>query len=265
MNKEPKIPESSLIFKIENKRPIELIDLTKSLISLSNQFSNYVFREGNSKEEREAKLYIKEIKSGSVIIELIEYATVGMIPFIENINTIVGFADNLKRAIKYYLTNEGEKPETNINDLKEFYTILNPVAKDNGSQMFFQTTINGNVIQTINLNFNDTNTVQNRIKQDILELRTEEILNDTYERVALKLYQARSDLKSKTGNKGIIEEISEKPLNIYFNNDEIKEQILQAEINPLKSIFIVDVKIINVDKKPAIYKILKLHESFEIE
>lgn len=93
------IPETSLIFKIENKRPIELIDLTKSLISVSNQFSDYVTREGNSKEEREAKLYIKEIKSGSVIIELIEYATIGMIPFIENVNAIVGFADNLKRAI----------------------------------------------------------------------------------------------------------------------------------------------------------------------
>jgi hypothetical protein len=265
MEKESKIPEKSLIFKIENKRPIELIDLTKSLFSVSNQFSDYVSRVGNSKEEREAKLYIKEIKSGSVIIELIEYASVGMIPFIENVNTIVGFADNLKRAIKYYLTDEGEKPETTINDLKDIATILNPVAKDKGSQMFVHTTINGNVELTINLNSNDANTVQNRIKQEILGLKIEEILNDTYERVALKLYQARSDIRSKTGNKGIIEEIDEKPLNIVFHNDKTKEQILQAEINPLKSIFIVDVKIINVDKKPTIYKILKLHESFEIE
>jgi hypothetical protein len=72
MDKESITPETSLIFKIENKRPIELLDLTKSLISVSNQFSDYVTREANSKEEREAKLYIKEIKSGSVIIELIE-------------------------------------------------------------------------------------------------------------------------------------------------------------------------------------------------
>ena len=55
-------PDTSLIFKIENKKPLELIDLTKSLISVSNQFADYVSREGNSKEEREAKLYIKEIK-----------------------------------------------------------------------------------------------------------------------------------------------------------------------------------------------------------
>ena len=96
-------------------------------------------------------------------------------------------------------------------------------------------------------------------------MKIEEILKETYERVALKLYQARSDIKSKTGNKGIIEEINEKPLNIIFDNDDTKEQILQSEINPLKSIFIVDVKIINVDQKPTIYKILKLHESFEIE
>jgi len=132
-------------------------------------------------------------------------------------------------------------------------------------QMFVQTTINGNVELTINLNSNDANAVQNRIKQEITDLKIEEILKETYERVALKLYQARSDIKSKTGNKGIIEEINEKPLNIIFDNDDTKEQILQSEINPLKSIFIVDVKIINVDQKPTIYKILKLHESFEIE
>lgn len=265
MDKEPLIPDTSLIFKIVNNRPIELIDLTKSLISVSNQFSDYVTREGKSKEEREAKLFIKEIKSGSVIIELIEYATIGIIPFIENVNTIVGFADNLKRAIKYYLTEEGEKPKTTINDLQDISTILNPVAKDKGSQMIVQTTINGNVELTINLNSNDADAVQNRIKQEITDLKIEEILKDTYDRVALKLYQARSDIKCKTGNKGIIEGINEKPLNIIFDNDEIKEQILQAEINPLKSIFIVDTKIINVDKKPTIYKILKLHESFEIE
>ena len=265
MTKEPTITETSLILKIENKRPIELITLTKSLISVSNQFSDFVTREGNSKEEREAKLFIKEIKSGSVIIELIEYATACTIPFIENINTIIGFAENLKRAINYYATDTGEKPDTTINNLKDISTIINPIAKDKGSQMFIQTTVNGNVSLTININSNEANAAQNKIKQEIIDLKFEEPQNDTIERVALKLYQARSDIKTNTGNKGIIEELNEKPLNLIFENDETKEQILQAEINPLKSIFVVDAKIINVDKKPTIYKILKLHECFEID
>jgi len=258
-------PETSLIFKIENKKPIELIDLTKSLISDSNQFADYVSREGNSKEERKAKLYIKEIKSGSGIVELFEYATIGMLPFIENINTITGFAYNLKKVIRYYLNNEGEKPINTINDLKDISTIINPVAKDNGSQLIIQTVINGNVEFTINLNSNEANALQNKIKQEITDLKIEEVLKVPHERVALRLFQARSNIKSNTGNKGIIEELDGKPLNIIFDNDETKELILQADINPLKSIFIVDAMIINVDKKPTIYKILKLHESFEIE
>ncbi len=131
--------------------------------------------------------------------------------------------------------------------------------------MIIQTVINGNVEYIINLNSNDANAVQNKIKQEITDLKIEEVLKDTYERVALRLFQARSNIKSNTGNKGIIEELDGKPLNIIFDNDETKELILQAEINPLKSIFIVDAMIINVDKKPTIYKILKLHESFEIE
>ncbi len=263
--KTQEIKDVRLVIKIDNKKPVELIDLTKSLVSIANQFSQYVTKEGVSKEEREAKLYLKEIKTGSIIVELIEYATIGMLPFVENVNTIVGFAENLKKAIKYYLNNEGENPQFSINDLRDISSIVNPIAKDNASQLFINTTINGNVELTINLNSTEANAIQNKIKQEVLDLRLEEVLKDNYDKVAMKLFQARSDIKSKLGNKGTIEELNEKPLNIIFENEELKEQILQSETNPLKSIFIVDVKIITIDNKPAIFKILKLHEKFEID
>jgi hypothetical protein len=83
--------DTKLIIKISNRDPIELVDLTKSLFSLASQFSSYVEKNGTSKEECEARLFVKEIKSGSVIIELIELATAGLIPFAENMNTIYEF------------------------------------------------------------------------------------------------------------------------------------------------------------------------------
>jgi hypothetical protein len=253
-----------LIIKIENKKPIELFDLTKSLVSLANQFDSYTSKNGDCKENREAKLYVKEIKSGSVILELIELATAGMIPFVENANTIIGFAQFCKKTLNYFLKNEGDKPELSPTDFKEFSTILTPVAKDNGSQFNLSTTINGNLELHLNLNSTETNALQNIFKKEIEQLKIPEQINELQQSVLLTWYQARNDIKSKIGNKGVIEELSKKPLNITFENEEIKAEMLHSDINPFNTAYVVDVKIQTIQEKPAAYKVIKMHEYFDI-
>lgn len=254
-----------LVIKIENKRPIELFDLTKSLVSLATQFNSYVDRNADCKENREAKLYVKEIKSGSVILELVELATVGMIPFIENSNTIIQFVQHCKRIINYFLKNEGNKPELTSNDLKEFSTILNPVAKDNGSQFNMSTTINGNVELHININSTETNALQNIFKKELDQLKLPEQIDEVKSSVLMTWFQARNDTKSVIGNKGVVEEISNKPLNITFENDEIRQKMLHSDINPFNTAYVVDVKIQTVQDKPIAYKVVKLQDYFDIQ
>lgn len=258
------IQDVRLVIKIENKRPIELLDLTKSLVSIATQFDSYVDKNADSKENREAKLYVKEIKSGSVILELIELATVGMIPFIENTNTILGFVEYCKKAVNFFLKNEGEKPELKPTDYRDFSTILNPISKDNGSQFNLSTTINGNVELHLNLSSTDTNALQNIFKKELEQLKIPEQLDDIKPSVLMIWFQARNDLKSTIGNKGVIEEISKKPLNITFETDEIKEKMLHSDINPFNTVFVVDVKIQTIQDKPIAYKIVKLHAFFDI-
>lgn len=258
------IPDVRLVIKIENSKPIELYDLTKSLVSIATQFETYVEKNADCKENREAKLYVKEIKSGSVILELIELASVGVLPFIENVNTIVGFAEYCKRAINYFLKNEGEKPDLNPTDYRELSTIIGPVAKDNGSQFNLSTTINGNLELHINLNSTESNALQNRFKNEIEKLRLPEQVDEIKSSVLMTWFQARNDLKSKIGNKGVIEELSKKPLNITFDNDDIKEKILHGDINPFNTAYVVDVKIQTIQDKPAAYKVVKLHDYFDI-
>jgi hypothetical protein len=259
------IQDTRLIIKIENKQPIELLDLTKSLVSLAAQFDKFVSKHGDTKENREAKLYVKEIKTGSVIVELIELATVGVIPFAENTNTILDFAVYLKKAITYYLKNEGEKPELSVSDCKDFNAILAPTAKDNGSQLNVSTTINGNVQLHLHLNSLDANSMQELLKKEIEASKTPDTMHDIKEREILIWYQARNDPKSLVGNKAIVENISEKPMNVIFETDEIKNQMLHSDINPFNTAFVVDLKIQNIKGIPRVYRILKLHEYFEID
>ena len=96
------------------------------------------------------------------------------------------------------------------------------------------------------------------------QLKIPEQLDDTITSVLLTWFQARNDNKSNVGNKGIIEDISKKPLNITFESDEIKEKMLHSDINPFNVAYVVDVKIQTIQEKPAAYKIVKLHNHFDL-
>jgi hypothetical protein len=253
-----------LVITIENKKPIELLDLTKALVSLANQFNNYVSKNGDSKEAREAKLYVKEIRSGSVILELMELANIGVLPFVENMNTILDFAGYIRKAYNARLGKADEpSPELTHNDLRDLSQIVNPVANDSGSQINISTTVNGNVELHLHIDSNEANAVQNIFQKELKALRAPEESDDTRSKVLLKWYQARNDMKSDTGNKGIIEDISSKPLNIIFHDDGLKDAMLHRD-NPFTTVFVVDVKLQHVSGKLAAYKITKLHETFYI-
>jgi len=257
--------DARLIVKIDNKEPIELVDLTKSLLSLASQFSTYTEQYGHSKEEKEAKLYVKEIRQGSVIVELFEMATIGILPFMENCNTIVDFAKFFKTTCEYLLTGNGDKPELTQSDYKELSAIVNPIAKDKASQMNVSTTINGNVVFNFNLDSTQSNAIQNIIKEEIEKSKLPSTQDDIITKVVLTWFQARGNIKSKSGNKAVIEEVSKKELNVIFEDETTKEKVLHSDINPFTTAFVVDVKIITVQNKPAIYKILKLPEYFDLE
>ncbi|MFZ1523310.1 MAG: hypothetical protein WAT22_00740, partial [Saprospiraceae bacterium] len=198
------------------------------------------------------------------IVELIELATVGMIPFAENVNTILDFGNYFSKAIKYYLTGDGENPELTTIEFKEISTILNPIAKDKGSQFNISTTVNGNVTLNFNINSNESNAIQNIFDKEIKKLKLPEQKDGIEERVILTFFQARSDLNSKIGNKGLIESLSKKPMNIIFDNEDLKVEILHSDVNPLKTAFLVDIKIEAINEKTIIYRIIKLHEYFDL-
>jgi hypothetical protein len=255
-----------LIIEIKNEHPLELLDLTKSLVSWASQFNTYASKFGDSKENREAKLYVKEIRSGSVILELIEMATIGVLPFLENVNTIVGFADYVKRAYNFFLGTEKETPtDFTTNDYKELSQIVNPIATDNGSQLNVSTTINGNVELHFHINSIEANAAQNKIEKEIKQLKAPETIEDIKTKVLLTWYQARSDVKAKAGNKGLVEDLSAKPMNVTFEDENLKEQMLHGDINPFNTVYVVDIRLQNVRGKLAAYKVIKLHETFEIE
>ena len=113
---------------IEDTQPMELLDLTSSLVALNNQYVAYLKKHPEQNINSDAKLYVKEIRHGSVIVELIDTLAVAVLPFMENANSIIGFVGYCKDAIKYFLGKRADNPGLTISDCRDFGNLVNPIA-----------------------------------------------------------------------------------------------------------------------------------------
>ena len=81
----------------------------------------------------------------------------------------------------------------------------------------------------------------------------------------MKIYQVRGDMTSNTGNKAVIDAISNKKLNVVFETDELKHKILNSEDNPIRKAYLVDVLLMTIEGKPAAYKVIALHDIIPLD
>lgn len=264
-NMSQEIQSVVLNIEIKNNEPLELTELTKSLISLSNQYNRHSESNGYSESERNAKLYVKKIETGSVLLDLIEFGSASVLPFIESTNTIVSFAQFLKDSATYFLQSKGDKPELTIQDCKDLSQIVSPIAKDSSSQLNVNVTVNGDMNNFLSLNSNESNALQNILKQEIKE--KQELQNgDVIENALMVFSQTKNKISGKGGNKVVIDDaLPNKAINLIIPDKKMKRQIIKGSDNPNNFSFQVDVKIKTADGKISAYEILKFHDKFPLD
>lgn len=248
--------------EIKNTQPVELLDLTGSLLSLADEYKRFVAAQPIPSAPEDIKLYIKDIHSGSIVTDLIAMAPAAL-PFVEHAKVIVTFAKYLKTGIEYLLGRDpaAQRPSLTKQNLNNLSTFLEPIAKDGASQMNCHTTINGDVNYIFNVNSVEANAIQNRAKKEMDSLK--EPVVGIKEKVVLYWYQARNDPRSQVGDRAIIESIGPLPVKTIFHTDAIKAEMLYVTENPFRTAYIVDVQVDTINDKPVIYKVLHVHERFE--
>eukprot|EP00873_Tetraselmis_striata_P032485 jgi/Tetstr1/452749/TSEL_039785.t1 len=72
--------------------------------------------------------------------------------------------------------------------------------------------------------------------------------------------------KGRTGDKGIVPDVSDKPLPVYFRKSfqDIKDQMIR-DVNPLTSTFVVDVLVQYVGDEPKGYIVIEVHQAISGE
>ncbi len=204
------------------------------------------------------QLYIRELRSGSVIASLVALTPLAL-PFLENANSIIDFATHLRHGFDFLLGRVRNTPELPQHTYQNLCTIVEPVAKDSASQWNVSTVINGDVHNHYHLNSIEANAAQNTARRRIKEVKTP--VTGHHDRVVMSLHQARNDARSSAGDRAIIESIHSRPVKLIFATEALKGRLLSSSENPFQSAYVVDVQVETVGGRPALYKVLEIHDT----
>jgi hypothetical protein len=90
-------------------------------------------------------------------------------------------------------------------------------------------------------------------------------INGLHENVIMRLYQTRNDSESKSGNKAIIERISDKPVKLVFEESSMKKLVLEDSDNIFSYAYLVDVDVQTVEGVPRLYKVINIHDKLDLD
>lgn len=247
---------------INNTKPVILTDLTMALLGVGQQFERFIENEAPEQHQTSSELFIKEVRSGSIIVELVAQA-IPVIPLLWQGGSIVEWVGYAKSVIEWLNGKQSQPPkDVTKQDLKQWSNILEPVAKDNGSQLNFTVSSGGQVINQFFINSEQANAAQNAIRREIGLLNEPD--DHTQRKRVMTWYQTKFDDASQTGNKAVIESISKSPVKVIFENNAVKKALMAGDTRFSKPwnelAYIVDVKVQTVQGAPKVYTVINYYD-----
>jgi len=157
--------EIFLQFEIKNDKPVDLNVLANSLNALSSQYDIFLKKSKDVCKKHERKLLIKNVRSGSIIIDLFGYAT----PLFDEMNTICEFGSYLKCTFDYFLGKDA-KPTHDYTkkDCQDIRDIVDITARDGNNAVINLNVCGDNNITILNvgsLSHTDANALQTTTKR----------------------------------------------------------------------------------------------------
>lgn len=256
-----------LEIKINNEKPVALKDLSLSLLSFNHQFHKFIEAETDKTTDIGSELLIKEVRKGSIIVELVSQAA-PVVPLLWEGGTLVQWCKVVKDVCDWLL-GKIEKPprEVTKQDLQEWNKFVEPVAKDHGSQMNINVSDGGTVINNFTINSTEANAIQNEITRQIEKFETPE--DHIYKRKVMYWYQTKFDPESDTGNRAIIDDLSKSSLKVIFENNAVKDSMLHPPEKFKKPwhelAYVVDVEVETVRGVPKMYKVLQYYPEYTFD
>lgn len=240
-----------------NSKPIEVVDLADMMTALADEYSSFCGKKGY---ESGSKLFVSEVRKGSVILDLI--ASAGPISMLDNVNTIVEFGTHIKNAYNFLRGNTSEKPESvDVETYKNFKKIVEPSCKDPDSR--FSVSVVNSPNASINVMVDGVSHDAGVVKQRANAKDGMENLPSVVreEKIVVILSQLRNSGDSVV-DRGIIEKFSKTPKKLISVDENFKKDVLDSNENAFRYGYVVDVEVTKIGDRVLAYRILKYHEKF---
>jgi len=274
-----------IVLRLDAGGPIEVGDLTGSFAALARLYERHYRPNG----EPAPKLYITKLETGSIIAEITPLIMLlGMaVMAMDHAMIVTDFTRRLAKGIKAFSNptevTEVPGPPPSKEDAAEIREFVRPLAGKRGASLGIKharfireegqiRTVAEYIFDEAEINRATIN-IEEVLAGPDLSIGVEPApieTGGTVSEVALVFEQAsRSPGKEsgRTGDRGIISEVSAKPLPVYFRKSiqSLKEQMVRSDLNPLtNTAFIIDAHVLRVDGEPKGYVVTALHDTMPL-
>lgn len=267
-----------IILKIRTKNPIELGDFVSEFTSVASQYDKFI-RENHPDLAPDAKIFVKQIKKGSIIAELLPFVPFAIfgaheiVSNLEQINAVNEFVKNYGGKLKTYFRKGGEVEGASRSDLKDFMGSLASIANDPDGSASLEAAVFEDGRKKIRAAVKFTTREAIRGVEHIEDHRKKLERRDSadYQRVLMVFRQANvkdSAVGKRTGEWVLVEDISDRELPLVYASDlaeqRIKHEIREADDNLFKKGFIVDVNVQTRGGRSVAYRVTNLHQVIDL-
>jgi hypothetical protein len=126
--------QTHIIVTLDTKEPIEIGDFVTAFTSVASQYNKFM-TDSHPEIGGDARVYVKEVRSGSIIADLIPVLTAfgvagSTLVAIQQADAIVEFVKKYGGKLKVYLDGDGIDVAATNSDLKDFLGSVAAIAND---------------------------------------------------------------------------------------------------------------------------------------
>lgn len=244
------------------------------MMSLGAQYERFIRREHPNAQDHEVDLLVNRITEGSIVIELFG-AVQPLFQGMDNILIFKQFVEMIGAKLSVLSRPDGRLEDATSRELKDITRLVETVVGDKGGAAEFDAveyvsqTAQRNVAARFSFQGKDAGRVIENAEAQIREITGG---NPNRENgVLMRLFQTNigaAEADRASGEKGIIETLSEHPRRLIYASDLAGQRIKGAwsdqGINPYELGFTVDVDVQMVNGRPRAYRILDVHDIFPL-
>jgi hypothetical protein len=252
-------PAASLTVRLENRMPVELGAFTQGMQALASLYARHAAAEGEQVNGEEVRLHIKKVESGSIIVDLVAMGAT-LAPLLEQARSVVSFAKDVKALYDFAQGKAKELPPgMDRTDIRLGRDFLGIAARDPQSNI--QVSAAEGAVVTVNvvsLTGLEAAGIQHRLDHILSQ---EKMPANGIHQGALFYWRQVKEGDGRTGNRGIIEAITPKPIKTRFSDPTIQQEMMEDAL--FKRAYVVDVEVQTIGGVPSLYTILRVIETLD--